>query len=92
LASKLSILKMFYLFFFLPQFDPTESNETKNSLAIMSKLDGDSKRSKKESGHGDDALNVRKAIRAASGGRGGIALGRESGGGRGRGGKRGRKR
>jgi len=75
------------------KFDPTESNETKNSLAIMSKLDGDSKRSKKESARGgDDLLNVRKAIRTASRGRGGVALGRESGARRGRGGKRGGKR
>ena len=59
----------------------------------MSKLDGDSKRSKKESARGgDDLLNVRKAIRTASRGRGGVALGRESGARRGRGGKRGGKR
>jgi regulator of ribosome biosynthesis len=72
------------------QFDPTESNETKKSLSIMSKLDGDSKRSKEAVRGGDDVLNVRKAIRSASGGRGGIALGRDSAG-RGRG-KRGGKR
>lgn len=73
------------------QFDPTESSETKNSLAIMSTLDGDSKRVKRDGG--DDVLNVRKAIRSASRGRGGVALGRDSGAGtRGRGGKRGGKR
>lgn len=57
----------------------------------MSKLDGETKRSKKDGG-GDDVLNVRKAIRSQSRGRGGVALGRDGGGGRGRGGKRGGKR
>lgn len=56
----------------------------------MSKLDGETKRSKKDGG-GDDVLNVRKAIRSQSRGRGGVALGRD-GRGRGRGGKRGGKR
>ncbi|KAF7981697.1 hypothetical protein HWV62_32266 [Athelia sp. TMB] len=72
------------------KFEPTESNETQNSLAIMSKLDGETKRTKKEAGRdGDDVLNVRKAIRSASRGRGGIALGRAATAGRGGGGKRG---
>ena len=72
------------------QFEPTESNETKNSLAIMSKLDGETKQSKKDGG-GDDVFNVRKAIRSQSRGRGGVALARD-GGGMGRGGKRSGKR
>ena len=72
------------------QFEPTESNETKNSLAIMSKLDGETKRSMKDGG-GDDVFNVRKAIRSHSKGRGGVALARDSGGMR-RGGKRSGKR
>jgi len=72
------------------KFEPTESNETKNSLAIIQKLDGDSKRSKKDGG--DDVLNVRKAIRTASRGRGAVALGRDSGGRGGRGARRGGKR
>ncbi|KAH7907139.1 ribosome biogenesis regulatory protein-domain-containing protein [Hygrophoropsis aurantiaca] len=75
------------------KFEPTEISITKEkeaSLAILSKLDGETRRSKREKGE-DDTLNVRKAIRTASRGRGGVALGRESSG-RGRGGKRGGKR
>jgi len=73
------------------KFEPTESSEAKNSLAIISKLDGESKKPKKDGG--DDVLNVRKAIRTASRGRGAVALGRDKAGTRGgRGGKRGEKR
>ncbi|KZP20122.1 RRS1-domain-containing protein [Athelia psychrophila] len=72
------------------KFEPAESNETQASLAILSGLDGETRRTRKESGkEGDDVLNVRKAIHKASGGRGGIALGRAASGGRGGGGKRG---
>jgi regulator of ribosome biosynthesis len=89
------------------QFEPAEKSldsEKKTSLAILSKLDG-TKRPRKESSGGppagDDVLNVRKAVRFASKGRGGLALGREmrgretagrGGRGRGRGGGRGGKR
>lgn len=59
-------------------------------LPSFPQLDGDSKRSRKDGG--DDVLNVRKAIRTASRGRGAIALGRDGGGGRGSKGKRGGKR
>ncbi|KIJ69772.1 hypothetical protein HYDPIDRAFT_142338 [Hydnomerulius pinastri MD-312] len=76
------------------KFDPAEASgeqEKQTSLAILSKLDGDTKRARKEKGGGDDVLNVRKAIRTASRGRGGVALGREAGRG-GAKGKRGGKR
>ncbi|KAH7923653.1 RRS1-domain-containing protein [Leucogyrophana mollusca] len=75
------------------KFEPTEvpiEKEKETSLAILSKIDGDARRSRKEKG-GDDVLNVRKAIRTASRGRGGVALGRDSGRGGARG-KRGGKR
>lgn len=45
---------------------------------MLSKLDGDVKRARKEKGAGDDVLNVRKAIRNVSKGRGGVALAREA--------------
>ncbi|KAF9232163.1 ribosome biogenesis regulatory protein-domain-containing protein [Melanogaster broomeanus] len=75
------------------KFDPTEASATQEkeaSLALLSKLDGDTKRARKDKG-GDDVLNVRKAIRAVSKGRGGVALGRDGGRGGARG-KRGVKR
>ncbi|KAN0097033.1 Ribosome biogenesis regulatory protein (RRS1) domain containing protein [Tylopilus felleus] len=62
------------------KFNPTEASveqEKHNSLAILSKLEGETKRARKEKG-GDDVLNVRKAIRAVSKGKGGVALGRET--------------
>lgn len=65
------------------QFDPSEQSaesEKKASLALISKLDGTSKKSKREHAGGggqDDVLNVRKAVRFASKGKGGVALGRE---------------
>lgn len=66
-------------------------SEKRMSLALISKLDGTSKKSKRNhSGDGEEpVLNVRKAVRFASKGRGGIALGRESS--RGRGGKSGKR-
>ena len=92
---KVCYLSLFALEFLnsriLLQFEPTESNQTKSTLAILSKLDGEAKRSKKD-GDKDDVLNIRKAIRSQSRGRGGVALARDGGGGRGRGGKRGGKR
>ncbi|KAI6146145.1 ribosome biogenesis regulatory protein-domain-containing protein [Pisolithus tinctorius] len=62
------------------KFDPTEvsaEKEKQASLAVLSQLDGDAKRAKIEKGTGDDVVNVRKAIRAVSKGKGGVALGRE---------------
>ncbi|KAI6042803.1 ribosome biogenesis regulatory protein-domain-containing protein [Pisolithus marmoratus] len=62
------------------KFDPTEisaEKEKEASLAVLSQLDGDAKRAKIAKGTGDDVVNVRKAIRAVSKGKGGVALGRE---------------
>lgn len=72
-----------------PQFDPTEvsaSSEKSHNLAIISKLDREplAKKAKKtESGSGGDVLNVRKAIRSASKGKGSAALVGDRGGGKG---------
>ncbi|TDL29659.1 RRS1-domain-containing protein [Rickenella mellea] len=69
------------------KFDPTEEpgeSEKKKSLALISKIDreGPSKQSRhNHAGKSDDVLNVRKAVRIASKGKGGVALGRELGGG-----------
>ena len=62
----------------LKQFDPTErsvESEKKSNLALITKLDGQAKKAKisPEGGTGD-ALNVRKAVRFASKGKGGAAL------------------
>ncbi len=60
------------------QFDPAErsvDSEKKSALALISKLDHQSKKPKitPEGGTGD-VLNVRKAVRYASKGKGGVAL------------------
>ncbi|KAI5119603.1 hypothetical protein M0805_005773 [Coniferiporia weirii] len=60
------------------KFDPAEqsvADEKKASLALISKLDGKTRKSKDS---GDPVLNVRKAVRFASKGRGGAALAREA--------------
>lgn len=57
----------------LCQFDPTElsvEDEKRTSLALISKLDGSSKRSKQDNG----VLNVRKAIRGATRSKGSSTL------------------
>lgn len=64
------------------QFDPTESSvrdEAKSSLALLSRMDSDYKKTRREHepSVGEGVLNVRKAVRFASKGRGNIALGRE---------------
>ncbi|KAI0650485.1 ribosome biogenesis regulatory protein-domain-containing protein [Trametes meyenii] len=76
------------------KFEPAEmpaANEKSNNLAILAKLDREPapKKSKKhvEGSSGSDVLNVRKAIRSASKGKGSAALARE-GGGKGKKGKR----
>jgi regulator of ribosome biosynthesis len=79
-----ALLQLIRLSQFAPNEIPSEQ-EKKTSLAILSKLDsGTAKVGKKPkgdhaSGAEDDGavLNVRKALRHASGGRGGAALGRE---------------
>ncbi|KAF9462073.1 RRS1-domain-containing protein [Collybia nuda] len=77
------------------KFDPTEApieSEKQASLALLSRLDSDSKKMRKEPQE-ESVLNVRKAVRFASKGRGGLALGREAAGGRSsRGGRSGRGR
>jgi len=83
------------------KFNPTETpvaSEKESAMALLSSIDG-SKKSRKtaaepgEGGGGDGMLNVRKAVRFASKGRGAVALAREANardsGGRGRGGKSG---
>ncbi|TBU47252.1 RRS1-domain-containing protein [Dichomitus squalens] len=77
------------------KFEPTEtsaSKEKSQNLAIISKLDKEpmAKKSKKSSDSSGDVLNVRKAIRSASKGKGSAALAREgaSKGGKGKKGKR----
>lgn len=59
------------------------NDEKRTSLAILSRLDGSAASGKKSrrdapSGDSDGVLNVRKAIRFASGGRGAAALGRDA--------------
>ena len=67
------------------QFESTEvsaSQEKSHNLAILQKLEREpaAKKLKKVDGGGDDVLNVRKAIRTASKGKGSAALVRERGG------------
>ncbi|KAG8219020.1 ribosome biogenesis regulatory protein-domain-containing protein [Butyriboletus roseoflavus] len=62
------------------KFDPSETSaeqEKQTSLALLSNLEGETKRARKDKG-GDDVLNIRKAIRTVSKGKGGVALGRET--------------
>ncbi|KAH9943207.1 RRS1-domain-containing protein [Epithele typhae] len=63
------------------KFEPTETsaeNEKSQNLAILSKLDKNPSAKKSRTGEssGNDVLNVRKAIRSASRGRGSAALAR----------------
>ena len=77
--------KVVQLTWFPIQFEPTEApleNEKNASLALLSRLDSDAKKTRREPQPEDNVLNVRKAVRFASKGRGGIALGREASGGR----------
>jgi regulator of ribosome biosynthesis len=76
------------------KFDPTEvpsQEEKRTSLALIQRMDSDAKKMSSEPRKEENVLNVRKAVRFASKGRGGLALGREVAGGRskrgGRGGK-----
>ncbi|KAH9833669.1 ribosome biogenesis regulatory protein-domain-containing protein [Rhodofomes roseus] len=67
------------------KFDPTEvsaSAEKSHNLAILQKLDREPAMKKAKSSGGHDVLNVRKAIRSASKGKGSAALAREGGGGK----------
>jgi regulator of ribosome biosynthesis len=67
---------------FLPaQFEPTEGSaeqEKKQALALLSRMESDAKKMHNAPPPGDNTiLNVRKAIRSASKGQGGIALARK---------------
>lgn len=55
--------------------------EKQTNLALISKLDGAprQKKPRNEESTGDGVLNVRKAVRFASGGKGSIALAKKSG-------------
>ena len=61
------------------QFEPAEMSvevEKKNSLALLTKLENAPEKRAKRQGK-DDVLNVRKAVRFASKGEGGVALARK---------------
>jgi regulator of ribosome biosynthesis len=66
--------------------------EKNTSLSLLAKMDSDHKKMGKEPRAEEVELNVRKAVRFTSRGKGGLAFGREVGGkgtkrGRGRGGR-----
>ncbi|KAF7363774.1 Ribosome biogenesis regulatory protein [Mycena sanguinolenta] len=75
------------------KFEPTErplEDEKNASLALISRMDSDAKKTRREPPTEENVLNVRKAVRFASKGRGGVALGRSAAGARGGRGGRGR--
>ncbi|KAJ6531316.1 ribosome biogenesis regulatory protein-domain-containing protein [Mycena capillaripes] len=68
------------------KFEPTEKpleDEKNASLALISRMGSDAKKTRREPAPEENVLNVRKAVRFASKGRGGVALGRSALGGRG---------
>ncbi|KAJ7723973.1 ribosome biogenesis regulatory protein-domain-containing protein, partial [Mycena maculata] len=74
------------------KFEPTEKplqEEKNDSLALIARMGSDAKKTRREPAPEESVLNVRKAVRFASRGRGGVALGRAASGGRG-GGSRGK--
>ncbi|OAX42032.1 RRS1-domain-containing protein [Rhizopogon vinicolor AM-OR11-026] len=63
------------------KFEATETSveqEKQASLAVLAKLGSGAKGPRKGKSAGDDVLNVRKAIRTVSKGKGGVALARET--------------
>jgi len=67
------------------KFEPAEASverEKQNNLALLSKLDGapKQKKARKDGDGGDGVLNVRKAVRFASQGKGSIALAKRASG------------
>ncbi|KAG7097331.1 hypothetical protein E1B28_004690 [Marasmius oreades] len=65
------------------KFEPTERSveqEAKASLALLSRMESDSKKMRKNPTSEKSVLNVRKAVRFASKGEGGVALGRKTAG------------
>ncbi|KAL1743717.1 ribosome biogenesis regulatory protein-domain-containing protein [Schizophyllum fasciatum] len=69
------------------KFAPNEmdpENEKKSSLALLSRMESDSKKMRRAPPSADEGvLNARKAVRFASKGRGGVALAKEKAGGKG---------
>ena len=62
------------------QFDPTEASaetEKQASLALIQRMESDAKKMRREPQKEESVLNVRKAVKFASKGRGALALGRE---------------
>lgn len=69
------------------QFEPTEApveREKAANLVLIQRMEKEP-RQKKAKDTGDNVLNVRKAIRATSGGKGSVALVKSSGGGKAKG-------
>ncbi|KAF7295480.1 Ribosome biogenesis regulatory protein [Mycena indigotica] len=69
------------------KFEPTEKSleaEKATSLALLSRMDSDAKKVRREGPKEEKVLNERKAVRFASKGRGGVALGRETARGKGK--------
>jgi len=67
------------------KFEPTEApveREKAANLALIQKMEKEPRQKKARKDAGDDVLNVRKAIRATSGGKGSVALAKSSGGGK----------
>ncbi|KAF9567375.1 RRS1-domain-containing protein [Agrocybe pediades] len=74
------------------KFNPNEepvTNEMKASLDLLNKMESDKKKMRKDPRGEEGSLNVRKAVKFASKGKGGVALGRELSSGKGRGGGKG---
>lgn len=93
--EKLSFFKKKKKSYKLLQFDPTEASveqEKNASLSLLAKMDSDYKKMGKEPRAEEKELNIRKAVRFASRGKGGVALGREMGGKRPKSGRGGRGR
>jgi regulator of ribosome biosynthesis len=55
------------------------------NLALIQKMEREPRQKKAKKDTGDGVLNVRKAIRATSGGKGSLALAKSSGGAKGKG-------
>ena len=68
------------------QFEPIEApveREKAANLALIQKIEKEPRQKKAKKDAGDDVLNVRKAIRVTSGGKGSAALAKSSRGGKG---------
>jgi regulator of ribosome biosynthesis len=79
---------------YLNKFNPTEApaqEEKKASLALIQRMDSDVRKMRSEPRKEESILNVRKAVRFASKGQGGLALGRQVAGGKSRRGGKGKR-